>query len=298
MNILILGKGFFGTRINNFLNKQENIHSEIYSRKELDYCNFNTLHDAIMFHGQSYPKYDVVINASGYTGIPNIDSAEDNMEECYYNNVIVPLNIYKACSELQVPMIHLSSGCIYNGYEKHFTEEDTPNFGMFTAESSFYSKTKHIVEMYLSDKACWMLRLRMPFCGEDVSRNLLKKIMNYNNLISMDNSLTSVDDFCNFLLKMLNMRMYLPYGKYNVVNEGYITAKDIVGILAECGFVNPNHVFIPLDELGTKARRSNCILSTEKIKSKNLELPPVGKSIKIAIKQLVGESSWPERVLF
>ena len=41
-------------------------------------------------------------------------------------------------------LAQISSGCIYNGYEKRFTEEDEPNFTF--NNGSFYSGSKALCE--------------------------------------------------------------------------------------------------------------------------------------------------------
>ncbi len=294
MHALVLGRGFLGTRIHRRLNNEEGFSSDIFSRKEFDYTNLNVLYGKISAGWVEMP--DVIINASGYTGVPNIDAAEDDRESCWYNNVMVPITICKVADMLRIPMVHVSSGCIYTGYEKAWAESDIPNFGMFNQESSFYSKTKHVAEMMLENHMCWMFRIRMPFCGEDVARNYFNKILSYDNLISMRNSVTSVDDFCDFLVKFLSSNMPLPYTAYNVVNEGNIEARKIIEIMSEYDLINPNHKFIPLDELDTKAKRSNCILSTDLLKVLKLSLPPVEDSVRKAVKQLAEEKElWLEK---
>ncbi|KKN60316.1 hypothetical protein LCGC14_0533660, partial [marine sediment metagenome] len=103
MNVLILGKGFLGTRIHKYLNDHDGTSSEIYSRKELDYNHFSTLYNKMKSPTFPHPNYEIVINATGYTGVPNIDAAEDDRETCWNCNVMTPLNIYNASVSLQVP---------------------------------------------------------------------------------------------------------------------------------------------------------------------------------------------------
>ena len=43
--------------------------------------------------------FDVVINASGYTGRPNVDACEDNKDDTWYYNVTVPGIIADTCME-------------------------------------------------------------------------------------------------------------------------------------------------------------------------------------------------------
>ena len=70
---------------------------------------------------------DVVVNAAGYVGIQNVDACELHKEECIEGNVIWPMKLEQKYK--YTPIIHVSSGCVYNGYKKGgFTEKDAPNF--------------------------------------------------------------------------------------------------------------------------------------------------------------------------
>ena len=89
---------------------------------------------------------DIIINACGYTGRPNVDACEDDKADCWDLNVNLPVNISTICKLYSIPFIHVSSGCIYTGYDKEYTEEDEPNFGIGSDDSSWYSKTKHACE--------------------------------------------------------------------------------------------------------------------------------------------------------
>jgi len=144
MRVIILGKGYVGMSLYKCLYRCfDVIH---LSRQELDYTNRHVLKNYIK--GQKEP-IRLVINTCGYTGRPNVDACEHNIPDTWYYNVVVPVNIQKVCKDLIVPMIHISSGCIYTGYDKNYTEDDEPNFGLHNSESSWYSKTKHACEMML-----------------------------------------------------------------------------------------------------------------------------------------------------
>ena len=47
-NVLILGKGFMGTRIHKKLQASNNIKSTIYSKQELDYTDMMRLNESFM----------------------------------------------------------------------------------------------------------------------------------------------------------------------------------------------------------------------------------------------------------
>jgi len=91
---------------------------------------------------------DVVINAAGKTGRPNIDWCEDHKLETIHSNVTGPLVLLKECGNRGIYWVHLGSGCIYSGDNggRGFTEEDPPNFA-----GSFYSRTKAWIDRMLSE---------------------------------------------------------------------------------------------------------------------------------------------------
>lgn len=273
--VLILGKGYIGTSLNAYL-EARNIEITHLKRAEFDYTN------PVLF--QRYIKdnladIELVINCSGYTGAPNVDGCELNKQDCWFWNVIVPRNIVLSANTYNIPVIQVSSGCIYNGYEKEYTEKDEPDFGIYSNVSSFYSKCKHACETILQNCYVYILRIRMPFDGTTNKKNYLNKLFKYNKLISLENSLTSVQDLCEFIFKMLFLYKNFPAGPINVVNSGRINAQAILEIFKKYGVTNPSWEIIDLKDLNTVANRSNCVLSDSLIQSLNCGLPPALQSL-------------------
>lgn len=273
--ILLLGKGYIGTTLEQAL-KQNGFTVDAYNRNQLDYTSPVALQKHIKDRNG---EYEAVINCSGYTGVPNVDACEKNKQDCWFWNVIVPRNIVLSSNAFTIPTIQVSSGCIYTGYEKEFTEEDEPNFGLFNNNSSFYSKSKHACETIFQNCYGYILRIRMPFDGTLQNKNYLNKIYKYNTLISQKNSLTSTYDLNAFICKFLYLYKTIPSGPINVVNPGAFEAKEIIELLKKYDVVNPDWNFIEVKDLNTVAQRSNCILSTEKLRQYNLELPPAIQSL-------------------
>ena len=282
-NVLILGKGFLGSRLYRRLKLSPNIQPYIISKKDLDYTEVYNLNT------DKFPHPDIIINASGYTGAPNVDACESHKEECWDLNTRYPVDLYNYCQYLGVLMIHISSGCIYDGYDKSYTEEDPPNFGLFSNKSSFYSKSKHAAELFMVDHSYLInLRVRIPFTCDNVSRNYINKLKGYDSLISTPNSITCVEEMTDMIQNLITTSdIYtVPYGTYNVVNPDPVSARDVTDIMRRYGLENPDWEFIELSELSTKANRSNCTLSTQKLKSIGHEFKPTLESLELAIKKL------------
>ena len=138
--VTVFGKGFLGTRI------AEELGYNLVGR-EISALNLRNFLDD--------KRPEVVINAIGKTGKPNIDWCEDNKEEAILSNVAVAVNLCVECSKRNIYFVHLSSGCIYEGDNKGkgFSEEDEPNF-----DGSFYSRSKIMAEQILKEFPCLILR--------------------------------------------------------------------------------------------------------------------------------------------
>lgn len=277
ISVLIIGNGFIGSKLSKFF-EEKKIQCRVITQRAVNYKDYNTLYNFIR---EVRPTH--VVNCSGYTGKPNVDACELNKQTCWEYNVTVAHNIDTVCKALDVKCIHVSSGCIYTGYEKQYTEEDEPNFGIYSDVSSFYSKSKHAFETVINKEKSALLRIRMPFTNIREDKNYLLKILNYNNLINFKNSVTSVADLCNFIFHFLHM--FMP-GIYNVVNPQPICAQEVVDIFRVYNKINPNWKFVEIKDLNIIANRSNCILSADKIKNIGLCLTDSYTSIEECIKVL------------
>jgi UDP-glucose 4,6-dehydratase len=257
MNIGILGNGFIGNYVKDFLIKQGHT-VRLFSQPIDRYHVPGRLYVAIKQH-----EIDTIINTAGYTGVPNVDACEDEKDICTLYNITVPLIVESACKDAEVNFINVSSGCIYTGYDKDYTEEDEPNFGINNADSSFYSKTKHVSEMFLDTKFTNIIRIRMPITGRMDHKNLLSKLKNYDNIINFKNSKTDVTRLCEFIEVVA--KNFKP-GIYNAVHNKTLTTKEVTDIMTEYGLQNDNWKFVPYEDLPIKANRSNCVLDNSKAK--------------------------------
>ena len=282
MKLVVLGKGFIGTHLYQFLNEKV-IDVKSFSRKELNYGNYEDIQHYLIKN-----RPDFVINCCGYTGVPNVDACESNKDICIEYNIKVPFILNKVCNDNCIKLIHVSSGCIYSGYDKTYTEEDLPDFGITNPNSSFYSKCKHIFEIgtepYLNNTA--ILRIRMPFTNKTEPKNYLYKLFKYNNLINYQNSLSYVEDLNRFILFLC---ANFTGGIFNIVNSGGVTANTIVEIFKENNIINPNWNFVDMSTLELKANRSNCVLSNEKVLKMGFSFTDTNEAVKKCIKDMANE---------
>ena len=256
MKAVIVGKGYVGNSIFNQLTQNDYFETvELFSRSELDYSDPFELRRVVN-------KDTVVINAAGFTGRPNVDEGEIKKELCWDLNVKLPLTLNKVCRDIGASIIHITSGCIYTGYEKDWEESDEPNFGMFSNDSSFYSKSKHAFES-ISDYGLH-LRVRMPFCDALHERSFLTKILNYNNLVNTLNSKTYVPELCRFIEHYIT-EGYDGYETINFCNRDPLSTEEIVDMMKERGIQNDDWTWENWDKIPIKANRSNCVMDTTKV---------------------------------
>ena len=270
--ILILGYGYVGGYLYTELKKK---HDVVIVRKEfLDYTNSK---DLIKFLCSS--KFDYVINAFGFTGRPNVDQGELEPELCYELNTFAPLRVSTICQCLGINYIHISSGCIYTGYEKMYNEDDEPNFGLYNKESSTYSKSKHAYE--LGSDYGLILRVRMPFCDKLHERSYLTKIKKYNNLINLVNSKTYIPQLVLFMNNIIrDGRGTKEKDIINFVQPDALSTDGVTDLMKKYKLGNPDWDWVQFEELNCRANRSNCVLDTLKLGTK-YDFYPVSEEVAI-----------------
>ena len=303
-HILILGGGYIGRALHDHLISVKSMSSCLLSRSHNNSIDYTKKHDlrswitswsklAKAGKAPEFNRPDFIINACGYTGRPNVDACETDREATWYYNVVAATNIQSVADDLGIKVIHISSGCIYTGYSKVYTEEDEPNFGLFD-DASWYSKTKHAGELMLKNNPhAHIMRVRMPFCGTLSERNVLNKLRKYENIIDQVNSMTCVDDLTVFIqrfIEAMNISGSHPgvrAGIYNVVNPHPLSTHEVLDLMREYKINNPKWNRITLSDLAlmTAAPRSNCVLSDAKIRDElQLQLPPTADSLSLAMK--------------
>lgn len=265
--MLILGQGYIAHKFKDFFGAD----AEISTVRIEDFSSVKAELEA--------KKPDVVVNCAGKTGRPNVDWCEDHKMETVYSNVVAPMILARACEELGLYMVHIGSGCVYEGYNdgKGWSEEDAPNFA-----GSYYSRTKAWSEAMLKDFPILQLRLRMPFDSIPSERNFITKIVKYNKVISVPNSISVLEDFLIAAKTLIEKK---ATGVFNVTNPGVITHQEILDIYKELVDPTYNYTLFSIEEMEkiTKAKRSNCGLSVAKLEANGIHLRPVAEAVRASL---------------
>jgi dTDP-4-dehydrorhamnose reductase len=240
----------------------------------------------------------------GFCGSPNIDQCEIEKERTLTANLLIPTLLATECDKLDIRFINIGSGCIYCGESPNkvvklinglaernengeviirdigWREED------FANPASFYSKTKYACDLAIGQiRTTTVLRIRMPLSSKSSPRNLISKLKGYNQVIDIPNSVTFVDDLVRCVDHVINDCLT---GIYHVTNNTPLTAAQV---MKEYQKYMPEHKFEIIDEekLGelTKAKRSNCILNSDKLKDTGFEMSPTKEMLENCMKSYI-----------
>ena len=207
-----------------------------------------------------------VLNAAGVTGRPNVDWCEDHKQETIRTNVVGTLNMADICAMKGIHHLLYATGCIFEYDESHviggkgFTEDDTPNF-----HGSYYSHTKALVEDMLKvfPTTC-TLRVRMPISDDLSHRNFVTKIVKYDRVVNIPNSMTVLTEMLPVSLIMAERKLT---GVYNFCNPGAISHNEVLDLYKQ--YVDPSYTYtnFSVEEQAKilKAGRSNNTMDHTKL---------------------------------
>lgn len=273
------------------------------TRRAIDYTNFEILFDYVR-----KMEPELIINAAGYPGNPNVDACEVAREETLCANTLLPQTVSRVCLMTNTPWGHVSSGCIYSGakviedgkiknirgmelkqlFEQQpdkifgFTEWDEPNFSFRHTPCNFYSGTKALAEEAIRGAGqSYVWRPGIPFNERTESRNLLWRIQQYAKIYDNVNSLSHLRDFVRVCLDLWERQA--PYGVYNIVNPGAITTRQLIEMIQKILKPDRRFEFWKNDEefysQGAKTPRSNSILDTSKLVAAGVKIRNVSEAI-------------------
>lgn len=281
MRVLLFGaKGWIASMFAEYLSRKHQV-IPATSRADDYYSTFNEILSVnpdcvVSLLGRTYGYIDDKL-------IPNIDylEAPGKLVENMRDNFIAPINLAQICEKLDKQFVYIGTGCIftYKDDKKIFYEEDLPNFF-----GSSYSIVKGYTDKEIRKyKTSLNLRIRMPISYSQNSRNFINKIVGYNKICSIPNSMTVLDDMFPIIERMIETG---EVGTYNLVNPGLIEHNWILDKFRD--IINPDHKWesVSYEEQRKtliKADRSNNELTTHKLelfcKENNLDLPRIQDSV-------------------
>lgn len=206
-------------------------------------------------------------------GISTIDYLENkgklviNIRDNLYGPLVLAIN----CQKLNIHLTYLGTGCIFNYDETHtisnnngFKESDIPNFF-----GSSYSVVKGYTDrlMHLFSDNVLNIRIRMPITSADHSRNFISKIIRYEKICSIENSMTVLDELIPCMILMAKEG---ETGTVNMTNPGKISHNQILELYKKQ--VDPSFSYknfsIEEQQQILKSDRSNNYLDTSRLENR------------------------------
>ena len=265
--ILILGKGFIGKRL------QEEFRCNISNKK---IYSFKDAEEEIKKYN---PK--ILINCIGYTGERDVDNCELDKDKTLFSNTFIPIILADIAIREKIKLVHISSGCIYHfNYSKDepIKEEKTPDyFDLFYSRTKIYAEKA--LEVLTGKQDILIARIRIPLDNRPHPKNLLTKLINYEKIVDIPNSVTYIPDFIEALKHLIEID---GRGIYNVVNKGDLRYPDLLDVYKK--YV-PDFEYKVIDYKELNLVRTNLILSIQKLEKTGFEMRNIKEVLEGCVKE-------------
>lgn len=273
MKFLIYGgKGWIGQQFTLLLKEEEyilsNIRVDSYEEIEMEVKKENPTH-LISFIGRT--------SGEGYSTIDYLEQ-KGKLRENIKDNLYGPFLLARVAEKYNCHFTYLGTGCIFTYREEKeiFKESDKPNFF-----GSSYSTVKGFTDQMMKtfSKNVLNVRIRMPIIEKPHPKNFITKIINYEKICSIPNSMTVLSELLPYLLKLIK-KYHL--GTIHLTNPGVISHNEILEMYRE--IVDPTFTWknMTIEEQNELllSERSNNELETNTIKSLFPEILPIKESIR------------------
>lgn len=224
-------------------------------------------------------KPDRVVSLIGRThgpGYNSIDYLEQpgKLRENVRDNLYAPLSLGMLCSERNIHYTYLGTGCIFSDEDptmRMYSEKDDPNFF-----GSSYSTVKGFTDrlMKLLEGNTLNVRIRMPITPDLHPRNFITKIVGYEKICSMPNSMSVLPTLLPLLVDMIEKG---KTGTVNLVNPGLMTHNDVLEMYRDTvdhSKTWTNFDIVEQDHI-LQSKRSNNQLDTKHLQSMYPHVPPI-----------------------
>ena len=206
---------------------------------------------------------------------PNIDYLEDKPDVNVRDNLHAPLTLAQEAQRAGVYMIYLGTGCIYSSTPNNPQSEfHVPNF-----QGSQYSLVKGVTDQLMGGfDHVLNLRIRMPVSATPGPFNFVSKLLGYERVIDVPNSLSVLPSLFPALRSLARRRIT---GTLNFTNPGYLSHSQVLELYRT--HVDPTVEWSTFTEAEQnrllKAKRSNNVLDTGKLRRFCPDVPGVREAL-------------------
>jgi 3,5-epimerase/4-reductase len=294
MKLLVYGhKGWIGEQFIDLLHKERrekvninettNVLEYVLANARVDDTNalFTELNLVKPTHVVSFiGRTHGTIGDKDYTTIDYLEQP-GKLVENVRDNLFAPLSLALACKDRKIHYTYLGTGCIFNSLKadveanKGFNEFDVPNFF-----GSGYSVVKGFTDrlMHQLEDTVLNLRIRMPIVATSCPRNFITKIVNYQKICSVPNSMSVLPELLPIALRMMQAGLT---GTMNLTNPGVISHNEILEMYKE--WVVPTFTWqnfsIEEQRRILACDRSNNLLDTSRLEQFAPEVRPIKTAI-------------------
>jgi len=233
---------------------------EVLSHAEIEITDKKSISSKLC----KYPTGTTIINTAAKI---NLEWCEENVALTREVNTIGAVNVAEACATFGHHLVHVGSGCIFDGMEteKLYSEDDEPT------PACWYAETKAEADrlmMNLSYEKLTIVRPRQLISPVKNSTNMLTKFasLKSGHFIDAKNSVTCIEDMKDAIEHLITNNLY---GIFNVANTGWLSPYQIALKIKET--INPN---LEVNKTSyqehlsrTKVKRVNTLLSIDKLLS-------------------------------
>ncbi len=244
VKILIYGsEGWIGQQICMFLESKSIEYTKGHTRAE----DIDGLENEIKkikpthimsFIGRTHGKID----EKEYTTIDYLEQP-GKIKENVRDNLYSPIVLAVLSNKYNFHYTYLGTGCIFEYDESHsfekeingFTEASVPNFfgSSYSIVKGYTDRLMHLFPNVLN------VRIRMPITANKNSRNFITKIVSYEKICSVANSMTVLPELLPLMIDMAINKNIV--GTINLTNPGLISHNEILTMYKE--IVDPKFVW-------------------------------------------------------
>ncbi|RJQ34849.1 NAD-dependent epimerase/dehydratase family protein [Candidatus Parcubacteria bacterium] len=272
MKILIIGKGYLGTRC------AESWGDEVILSDKI----VKTVEDVEALLAEHQPE--AVLNAAGIVGKPNVDWCETHQLETIEGNTILPITIAQACQNKNVYLLHMGTGCIFYGSSPHggpWTEDDYGN------PVAVYTRAKYAADLILATLPnVGIARIRMPIDYKSHPANLIDKLARYPKIVDVENSVTIVEDMIAVFHQLLEKK---ATGIFHVTNPGSIKHQEIIELYEKYVDASHHNEWISEEDLVkiglADKKRSNNIMTSKNLAKYGITMRPILEALEDTMKK-------------
>ena len=259
-------------KINYIISKSR---ADNYNDVEKEVKNIGNITHIMSFIGRTSGTFEnTKINTIDYLEKPG------KLKENINDNLYGPLNLALISQKYDIHYTYMGTGCIfdYNDINYMFEENDLPNFfgSSYSIVKGYTDRIMHTFNNTLN------VRIRMPITDEYNDKNFIAKILKYEKICSIPNSMTVLNEL---LPIMVDISLRYITGTVNLTNPGTISHNEILTMYRD--IVDPSYTWtnFTIEEQNKilLSKRSNNYLDTNLLE----KLYPNVLSIKESVKKIL-----------